>query len=293
MGLIVGALAKLLTLGEDTCGKFVAILIGIAGAFVRDFVVARRRLGKEGTMKTFRLLFLSIMMVLVIARFTQAQSQWGDILKGAQKALEGGGGLSDSKIVDGLKEALHIGTGNAVQTVSKVGGYYNNPKIRIPLPGAVQKVEKLIRVAGYGSQVDAFELSMNQAAERAAPEAKNIFWDAIKQMSITDARKILDGPDNAATLYFKDKTYGRLSEVFKPIVHKSMSEVGVTEKYQELDQSMAKIPLVGSMRFDLDNYVDDKALDGLFFMLAQEEKKIRQDPTARVTDLLKEVFGKR
>ena len=244
-------------------------------------------------MKSFRVLFLSSMMVLVIAQFTQAQSQWGDVLKGAEKALGVGGGLSDSKIVDGLKEALQIGTGNAVQTVSKVGGYYNNPKIKIPLPGTIQKVEKLIRAAGYGSQVDAFELSMNQAAEKAAPEAKGIFWDAIKQMSFTDARKILDGPDNAATLYFKDKTYGRLSEVFKPIVHDSMSQVGVTEKYQELDQSMANIPFVGSMRFDLDKYVDDKALDGLFFMLAQEEKKIRQDPAARVTDLLKEVFGKR
>ena len=244
-------------------------------------------------MKTFRLSFLSIMMVLIIAEFTQAQSQWGDILKGAQKALGVGGGLSDSKIVDGLKEALQIGTGNAVQTVSKAGGYFSNPKIKIPLPGSVQKVEKLVRVAGYGGQVDAFELSMNQAAEKAAPEAKGIFWDSIKQMSITDARKILDGPDNAATLYFKDKTYGRLSDGFKPIVHQSMSEVGVTEKYQELDQSMANIPFVGSTRFDLDKYVDDKALDGLFLMLAEEEKKIRQDPAARVTDLLKEVFGKK
>jgi len=232
-------------------------------------------------------------MGLVITQFTQAQSQWGDILKGAQKALGVGGGLSDSKIVDGLKEALQIGTGNAVQTVSKVGGYYQNPKIKIPLPGSVQKVEKLIRAAGYGSQVDAFELSMNQAAEKAAPEAKGIFWDAIKEMSITDARKILGGADNEATLYFKDKTYTRLSEIFKPIVHNSMSKVGVTEKYQELDGMMAGIPFVGSMRFDLDKYVNDKALDGLFLMLAEEEKKIRQNPAARVTDLLKEVFGKR
>ena len=244
-------------------------------------------------MKTFRLLFLSIMMVLVIAQFALAQSQWGDVLKGAQKALGVGGGLTDSKIVDGLKEALQIGSGNAVQTVSKVGGYYNNSKIKIPLPGSVQKVEKLIRVAGYGSQVDAFVLSMNQAAEKAAPEAKSIFWDAIKQMTVTDARKILDGPDNGATLFFKEKTYGRLSEIFKPIVHQSMSEVGVTERYQELDQSMANIPLVGSMRFDLDQYVNDKALDGLFLMLAEEEKKIRQDPAARTTDLLKEVFAKK
>jgi hypothetical protein len=243
-------------------------------------------------MKIFRILFFSVMMLLVIAQFAGAQSQWGDIFKRAQKALGVGGGLSDSKIVDGLKEALQIGTGNAVQTVSKRGGYYNNPKIRIPLPGSVQKVEKLVRVAGYGSHVDAFELSMNQAAENAAPKAKDIFWDSIRQMSIADARKILDGPENGATLYFKEKTYGRLSEAFKPIVHNSMSKVGVTEKYQELDRKMASLPLVGSMRFDLDKYVNDKALDGLFLMLGEEEKKIRQDPSARVTDLLKEVFGK-
>jgi hypothetical protein len=244
-------------------------------------------------MKYLRFLFFSIIMVLVIAQFTQAQSQWGDLLKGAQKALGTGGGLADSKIVDGLKEALQVGTGKAVQTVSAMGGYYNNPKVKIPLPGAIQKAEKLIRMAGYGTQVDAFELSMNRAAEKAAPEAKQIFWDSIKQMNITDARKILDGPENGATLYFKEKTYERLSEVFKPIVHKSMSEARVTEKYQELDGKMAGIPFVGSMRFDLGKYVNDRALDGLFLLLAEEEKKIRQDPTARVTDLLKEVFGKK
>lgn len=244
-------------------------------------------------MKLFRFFFLSVMMGLLLLQCAQAQSQWGDILKGAQKALGVGGGLSDAEIADGLKEALQVGTGNTVQTVSKVGGYYKNPKIKIPLPGSVQKVEKLIRAAGYGSQVDAFVLSMNQAAEKAAPEAKAIFWDAIKQMTITDARKILDGPENGATLYFKEKTSGRLSEVFKPIVHNSMSEVGVTQKYQELDGKMAGLPMVGSMRFDLDQYVNDKALDGLFLMLAEEEKKIRQDPAARTTDLLKEVFGKK
>jgi hypothetical protein len=110
---------------------------------------------------------------------------------------------------------------------------YGNPKIKIPLPGSVQKAEKLVRMAGYGSQVEAFDLSMNQSAEKAVPEDKNIFWDSIKLRSITHARKILDGDKNEATLYFQEKTSERLSEIFKPIVHKSMSEVRVTEKYQE------------------------------------------------------------
>jgi hypothetical protein len=213
-----------------------------------------------------------------------------DILKTIQKSL-GGGGLSESTIIDGLKEALRIGTGNAVTNVSRLNGYFKNPKIRIPLPENVQKVEKILRTVGFGSQVDAFELSMNRAAERAAPEAKALFIDAIKQMTFSDARKILQGRDNEATLYFEDKTRSRLHERFQPIVHNAMSEVGVTRYYQQLDETIRAIPFTETIRFDLDEYVTNKGLDGLFFMVAEEERKIRQDPAARVTDLLKEVFG--
>jgi len=219
-------------------------------------------------------------------------AQFGDILKGVQKVLEGEK-LSESKIIQGLKEALEIGTGNAVSTVSKLNGYYKNPKIKIPLPESVQKVEKVLRTVGYGDKVDEFELSMNRAAEQAAPEAKALFVDAIKQMTFSDARKILNGGDNEATLYFKDKTHDRLHEIFKPIVHTTMSKVGVTQQYQALDAKVRSIPFAERMSFDLDEYVTDKALDGLFLMVAEEEKKIRRDPAARVTDLLKEVFGSR
>jgi hypothetical protein len=178
-----------------------------------------------------------------------------------------------------------------VDLVSKTGGYYNNPEIKIPLPGSVQNVEKLLRGAGFGSKVDAFELSMNKAAERAAPEAKSIFWDAIKKMKIDDAKKILNGGDDEATLYFKDKTYPRLETIFEPIVKESMGEVGVTRIYQDLNAKVEKIPFADSFSFDLDKYVTDGALNGLFQMLAEEEKKIRSDPAARATDLLKKVFG--
>jgi hypothetical protein len=214
-----------------------------------------------------------------------------DIFKDIKKSVGLGGDLSESKIVEGLKEALEIGTSNAVKTVSKRNGYYKNPDIEIPLPSSVKKMEKLLRTAGYGSQVDAFELSMNRAAEHAAPQAKSLFWDAIKQMNVTDARKILDGRDNEATLHFRDKTQDQLEKIFKPIVHKSMSQVGVTRSYQDLDAAVRSIPFADSLSFDLDQYVTDQALDGLFFMLAEEERKIRQDPAARVTDLLKDVFG--
>ena len=242
-------------------------------------------------MRTLRHVGIILVVTLGFLPLTTVHAQFGDLLQGIKKAVGLGGGLTEEKIIEGLKEALEIGTRNAVETVSKVGGYYDNPKIKIPLPGAVQKVEKLVRAAGYGTQLDAFEISMNRAAETAAPEAKGIFWDAIKKMKVADARKILQGQDNEATLYFKDKTYDRLGEIFKPMVHNAMSEVGVTKSYQELQKTVQGIPFVGTWTFDLDEYVKNGALEGLFVMLGEEEKKIRQDPTARVTDLLKEVFG--
>lgn len=215
----------------------------------------------------------------------------GETVDKAMSVLESNEGLSESDIVKGLKEALTIGTGNAVTYVSKTNGFYKNDNIKIPLPEAVQKVEKVLRVAGYGNQVDEFELSMNRAAEKAAPEAKSIFWSAIKEMKFADATKILKGSDNEATLYFKDKTSDRLGNIFRPIAHKAMSSVGVTRSYQALESKVHSIPFAKEIvGFDLDRYVSDKTLDGLFYMLAEEERKIRNDPTARVTELLRKVF---
>ena len=242
-------------------------------------------------MKRMYAVAMALLFILALFQAFPAEAGFGDFLKGVQKVL-GGGELSDDKIIQGLKEALEIGTKNAVELVSKADGYYENPSIKIPLPDGVRKVEKVLRAVGFGSKVDAFELSMNRAAERAAPEAKSLFWETIKGMSFADARKILDGRENEATLYFKDKTHDRLFETFKPMVNTAMSEVGVTRTYQELDQKVRSIPFADNFSFDLDKYVTDKALDGLFFMLAEEERKIRQNPAARVTDLLKEVFGK-
>ena len=223
-----------------------------------------------------------------------AQAQFGDILKSVQKTVGGttstGATLGESEIIQGLKEALQVGTKNAVEIVSAAGGYLNNPKIRIPLPPTVKKVESLLKIAGYGPQMEAFEKSMNLAADKAAPEAKSLFVDAVSQMTITDAQKILNGRENEATLYFKGKTETRLHEIFKPVVHDTMAQVGVTKKYQDLDAKMQTFPLADKFSFDLDGYVTQGALDGLFLMLAQEEKKIRENPTARVTDLLKKVF---
>jgi hypothetical protein len=215
-----------------------------------------------------------------------------DMAKEAQKAFGGSaGGLSNDEITAGLKEALQVGTEKAVGLVSQPDGFYQNPAIKIPLPESVQKVEKLLRTVGYGEKVDAFELSMNRAAERAAPEAKSIFWDAISGMNFEDAQKILNGRDNEATLYFEDKTAARLQEAFKPIVKDAMGEVGVTRSYQDLDEKISSLPFGKSASFDLDQYVTDGALKGLFKMLAEQERQIRTQPAARVTDLLQKVFA--
>ncbi|MDD3082865.1 MAG: DUF4197 domain-containing protein [Desulfobacterales bacterium] len=242
-------------------------------------------------MKKGAVCFLGLMLFWVAG---PAQAQFGDILKSVQKTIGGttstGTSLGESEIAQGLKEALQVGTKNAVEKVSVAGGYLNNPEIRIPLPPTVKKVETLLKVAGYGPQVESFEKSMNQAAEKAAPEARSLFVDAITRMTITDAQKILNGRENEATLYFKDKTETKLHEIFEPVVHDTMAQVGVTKKYQDLDAKMKTFPLGDKLSFDLDGYVTQGALDGLFLMLAQEEKKIRENPAARVTDLLKKVF---
>jgi len=239
-----------------------------------------------------RIITLVICLLSIFSYGHKADAGFQDWLKEAASKLGGEKGLSEDEIVNGLKQALEVGTGNAVATVSRNDGYFKNPKIKIPLPENVKKVERLLRAAGLGYQVDQFELSMNRAAERAAPEAKSIFWNAIQQMSFADARQILEGPDDAATRYFQDKSTDRLQEIFKPITHQAMSEVGVTSYYQSIDDKIKTIPFAADqMNFDLDQYVTDKALNGLFLMLAEEEKKIRRDPAARVTDLLKKVFA--
>jgi hypothetical protein len=242
-------------------------------------------------MKLIRLAVIGTMIVMFAIQIPSvyADDTTGDFFRSIFGSS--GGKLSDSKIIRGLKEALEIGTGNAVDIVARLDGYYKNPDIKIPLPQAVQKVETVMIAMGYGPEMDAFSRSMNRAAERAAPEAKDLFWNAIKEITFEDARTILKGSDNEATLYFEDKTRGRLHELFMPIIHTAMEGVGVTRKYQELHASLSKIPFADRLNLDLDEYVTDKALDGLFYMVSEEERKIRKDPAARVTKLLRDVFG--
>ncbi len=218
-------------------------------------------------------------------------SPWDNLLKSLKETLSSSS-LSESEIAKGLKQALEVGTRKAVAQVGSPDGYFKNPKIRIPLPPEVKKTEELMRSFGLGDQLDAFVLSMNRAAETAAPEARDIFIDAIFQMSIDDARRVLDGRENEATLYFQEHTRDRLTEAFLPAAHDAMASVGVTRTWQDLEGRIRKIPfLAQSFQFDLDQYVTGKALDGLFLVLAKEEREIREDPAARGTELLQKVFG--
>lgn len=239
-----------------------------------------------------RLHWCVMVFVLISASMaSKAAGGWQDVLKKTMGSVSGSGQLDTSDIVAGLKEALEVGTAEAVNLAGRENGYYNHPKIKIPLPETMAKTETLVRAAGMGAQLDAFELSMNRAAEEAAPEARSIFWEAIKKMEFDDARRILDGRDNEATLYFQDKTSDKLTAVFKPLVHQAMQDVGVTQQYQSLQSSAKAIPFLSEWMVDLDDYVTGQALQGLFFLVAEEEAQIRKDPAARVSDLLQKVFA--
>jgi hypothetical protein len=210
-----------------------------------------------------------------------------DLIKQVTKPQEN----KEDTFIAGLKEALDIGTQNAVKKVSREDGYFGNLNIKIPVPEKLEDAEKLLRKVGMDDRVDAFILSMNRAAEKAAPQAVDIFVGAIRDMTVVDAYGIVKGDETAATSYFMDKTSDNLYGLFKPVVTDSMAQVGVVRSYKRMMDKYNSIPFVKKIDVDLEDYVTDEALDGLFFMVGEEEKKIRKDPAARVTELLQKVFG--
>ena len=232
----------------------------------------------------------SLLILILVFSATPAYAGLADIMEGLGGAQKGG--PDESTTASGLKEALSISTEKAVNNVSRVDGYLGNQAIKILMPENIQKVADVLGKIGYQKQVDDFVLSMNRAAEKAAPGAMSFFVDAVKEMTFEDARKILGGGDTAATEFFRQKTHDKLYGAFKPVVSASVDEVGCTRSYKEMIGKYESVPFMKKQSLDLDDYVTNKALDGLFFMVGQEEKKIRTDPAARATDLLKTVFGK-
>lgn len=200
-------------------------------------------------------------------------------------------GLSNADVVNGLRQALEIGAQNSSNILSQVNGYFGNAAVKILMPPEAQKVEQTLRNLGLGSIVDKATLSMNRAAEDAAKSAAPIFINAIKQMSIQDAMQILSGGQHAATDYLKKTTTGALTTAFQPVIQKSLQQVDATKYWSDVFSTYNKFSLK-KVNPDLTAYVTEKALDGLFYNISLEEAKIRTDPAARATDLLKKVFAK-
>lgn len=232
-------------------------------------------------------------LILLLGVPAACAADMTDLLKSLPTIPSGGTAQDSGTVASGLKEALSVGTKNAVGALSKTNGYFGNEAVKILLPENVRRAGDALRMAGYQKEVDAFVLSMNRAAEKAAPKAAEIFAGAIREMSITDAQKILNGGNTAATEYFKSKTSSKLFDAFKPDISQSMNEVGVTKAYKAMtDRYTALMPFAKMESFDLDRYVTNKSLDGLFTMVGQEETKIRTNPAARTTELLQKVFAK-
>ncbi len=223
-----------------------------------------------------------------------AEMKGGELAGSVLSALStagGTGGLDEATVAAGLKEALTLGSERAVASTSKPGGFLDNNLIRIAMPDELSTMSKTLRAIGFGSQIDAMEVGMNRAAERASEEAKPVLIDAVSQMTLTDAMGILRGGDTSATDYFRSKTSDSLRAKFLPIIQEKMNQVGLYQQYNQLMGTYNALPLVKKSTFDLDNYVADQGLNGLFSTLGREEQSIRANPAARTTELLKTVFG--
>ena len=236
-----------------------------------------------------------ILITLIITGLLTSFNTNAQFLKDAKKFVEkktGVTGLSEKDAADGIREALVKGTGESVKLVTNVDGYLGNPEIKIPFPPEAKEIESKLRSMGLGKKVDEVIVSLNRAAEDAGKEAKPIFVDAIKGMSIKDAINIVKGENDAATKYLNRTTSPQLNMKFQPVIKKSLDKVDATKQWEELVKVYNKIPFVKKMNPNLTEYVTGKAIDGLFVMVAKEELKIRQDPMARTSEILKKVFGK-
>lgn len=247
----------------------------------------------------FYRIFHTVVCAGLLLTSPASQADWRDLLKvfsaegeNAEVDAELAGTLSDPEIIDALKQALEKGTQSAVAMLGREDGYFANPKVKIPMPDTLSTVETGLRKIGKGKVADDFIASMNRAAEKAVPRAASIFAESVRQMSIDDARDILQGDDDAATQYFRRTSSDSLRDSFLPLVGDATDQVGVTARYKQMTDKLGMLSgMIDTDNLDLDSYVTDRALDGLFTMVALEEKKIRENPVARTTNLLKKVFG--
>jgi Protein of unknown function (DUF4197) len=232
---------------------------------------------------------LSILSVLLFSFICVAQNPLDQIWR--KVTQQPASNLTNDKIISGLKEALKVSTTKAVAETGRPDGFLGNEAIKILLPGKLQTASKTLRLIGQGAALDELEVGMNRAAEQATPLAKQIFLNALMKMSINDARQILSGNETAATEYFRRESSEQLATAFAPIVHKQLQNVGVVQQYDRVMSNPIAAQALRSQQFDLNKYVVGKSLDGLFYMMGEEEKQIRKNPAARTTQILKDVFG--
>ena len=243
---------------------------------------------------------IGVAALLALLFAIPAAAQLGDMLKKGQDMLGGSSGgsssgaagaLSTGDIAGGLKEALRVGSGRVVSQVGKTDGYNKDPAIHLPLPGSLKSVQSALKGAGMSGMLDDLELKLNRAAESAAPKARELFASAIADMSIDDARKIYDGPKDAATRYFQSKMSKPLAVEMTPVVNQSLAEVGAIQSYDAVMGQYKRMPFVPDAKADLTTYVVQKGMDGVFLYLGKEEAAIRDNPAKRSTELLQKVFG--
>lgn len=239
-------------------------------------------------------IILSLLLFTTLISCAQQKNSSGDILRkaGGIFGKKSSGGLSNEDVIAGLKEALSVGARNSSDKLSAVDGFFANAAIKVLMPEEAKKAETTLRNMGLGSMVDKAILSMNRAAEEASKSAAPIFVDAITSMSIQDAFGILKGNDTAATSYLKGRTTASLTSAFKPVIEDALQKTNATRYWKDVFETYNKLPTTfNKVNTDLSGYVTDKALTGMFFQVALEEQKIRKDPAARVTDILRKVFG--
>lgn len=234
-------------------------------------------------------LLLSLLLFTAVSFTASSQVNYTNILNSVNSSL--GSGLSTSDINKGLKEALTVGSRNASDKASKTDGYYKNPQIKIPWPSEAKEMKNTLNNLGMKKQVTEFEKQINRAAEDAAKKAAPIFINAITSMSINDGLTILQGKNDEATQYLKRTTSDKLMAEFKPVIAASLQKVEITKYWKPLMTKYNKIPMVKKVNPDLEKYVSQKAMEGLFKLVAEEETKIRKDPAARVSSILQKVFG--
>jgi len=250
----------------------------------------RLLLNRVTVMRKPSIVVISVLCFSLLACETTNTDEW---LKVGQDIYGqvAGKPLTQQEIAAGLKQALEVGTNNVVAHIGKRNGFYRDSSIHIPLPDSLAKVQRTLKKVGLSAYLDELELSLNRAAEQAVPKAKRLFWQAINDMSWDDVMKIYNGPDDAATRYFRKKMTPALTREMYPVVQKTLASAGVIKAYDRVMKEYYSIPYVPKVKADMNDYVIQQSLDGMFYYLAKEEAAIRNDPMKRTTELLKRVFG--